>query len=86
LTRDPVQNEGPYGEEQVERLYDTMQQQITMNRKPLILVAHGEVPLENDAKKPFFDCKEDLKAESLEVFIAEQPFVENDAAYFAEGG
>jgi hypothetical protein len=69
LTRDPVQNEGPYGEEQVERLYDTMQQQITMNRKPLILVAHGEVPLENDAKKPFFDCKEDLKAESQKYLL-----------------
>jgi hypothetical protein len=39
LTRDPAQNEEPYGEGQIERLYDTMRQKFDQGKKPMVLAA-----------------------------------------------
>jgi hypothetical protein len=76
LTRDPAQGEEPYGEGQIERLYDTMQQKLYENKNPLVLTVSSD-PTSDSESRPFFDCKEDLKGDSLESFLAAQKNVED---------
>jgi hypothetical protein len=42
LTRDPSQGEHPYGEDQIERLYDNPQQQKDTDVTPTVLVTQSE--------------------------------------------